>query len=454
VGTYDGTVMRIYVDGVLKAERGASGAIHGSDLALGIGATARPQGDPQGEAGSYFNGWIDEVKIWNRALLEYEVWETRYFGDSMHRNELDDDGDGLSNFEEYQQHTDPINPDSDGDSIEDRTEISLGSSPIDADINPGSPLPMAKYYMFGANGRMLDYKGHEDLLWQDLSDFGYKWYRDPCWKDRLNWAWVEQAKGQYSIDAEEDRLITRASQRGINILAFLGFGNLIYTYHGDDPTPPNTSIPDQYNKYDVLFHGGEYSPFWAPVTEEARDGFSNYCYHVVDHLKDRVTYYEIWNEENAASENSDGCEWWQPYPPTSSPYAAPYSACLIKAAQAVKAAHPKAKIVLGGTAKFDFTFIEGCLQQGVADYVDVIAYHPYRHSVRPEAVEAYRENGHLVDYSDPNLTYEDEVRRLRDVIASYTDKKIELWANEINWWTWDDIQQYTTHSTTQARYPC
>jgi hypothetical protein len=70
VGTYDGTIARIYIDGGLKASSGSvSFTVANDDAPLGIGqeVTAIPIGP------GYFNGLIDDAMIYNRALSDKEV---------------------------------------------------------------------------------------------------------------------------------------------------------------------------------------------------------------------------------------------------------------------------------------------------------------------------------------------------------------------------------------------
>jgi len=68
VATYDGTYMRIYIDGAEAVSKSASGSIAVSDAPLCIGS--KKPGSPEQD---YFQGLMDEVKIWKRGLSVGEV---------------------------------------------------------------------------------------------------------------------------------------------------------------------------------------------------------------------------------------------------------------------------------------------------------------------------------------------------------------------------------------------
>jgi fibronectin type 3 domain-containing protein len=63
--TYDGSTLRIHINGTQVSSKARTGAITSSTGALSIG------GDPV--FGQYFNGAIDEVRIYNRALSQAEI---------------------------------------------------------------------------------------------------------------------------------------------------------------------------------------------------------------------------------------------------------------------------------------------------------------------------------------------------------------------------------------------
>lgn len=69
-GTYDGDTLRLFVNGVQVATTGFKGTI---DQSYSYPARIGRLADPAQSATRYFNGKIDEVRIWNRALTVAEL---------------------------------------------------------------------------------------------------------------------------------------------------------------------------------------------------------------------------------------------------------------------------------------------------------------------------------------------------------------------------------------------
>jgi hypothetical protein len=77
--TYDGQIMRIYLDGVLRNQMNATGAIqyqYNNYVMLGTDAGIYNQTDP--DCPQHFRGWLDEVKVYDRALTYSQVMDERF----------------------------------------------------------------------------------------------------------------------------------------------------------------------------------------------------------------------------------------------------------------------------------------------------------------------------------------------------------------------------------------
>jgi len=78
-GTYDGQILKIYLDGVLRNQQNASGLIHYqySNYVI-LGANAGTGERPGAGCLDYLQGGIDEVRIYPRALVYGQVMDDRF----------------------------------------------------------------------------------------------------------------------------------------------------------------------------------------------------------------------------------------------------------------------------------------------------------------------------------------------------------------------------------------
>jgi hypothetical protein len=127
VVTYDKVTSKkiFYLDGLVDATH----TVH-SNKPLGRGAETRygtigttnedgTFNDSSTTRGDYFNGLLDDLRIYDRAVTLSEVGSLNSLGNRYG----DPDGDGLYNFEEEILSTNPLLADTDGDGLNDSVEV-------------------------------------------------------------------------------------------------------------------------------------------------------------------------------------------------------------------------------------------------------------------------------------------------------------------------------------------
>jgi len=154
----------------------------------------------------------------------------------------------------------------------------------------------------------------------------------------------------------------------------LGHTNWLYTPQGSvDPTVAKQVWLTQEPWYGSSPGArGQLPPTSVPGMLE---GFENYARFMVRHFRDRVRYFEVWNEENVCWNDESDCLCPKYF---SGP--AQYCQWLRRAAAIIRAEAPEARIVMGGMSPgiycaTDIEFLQGCMEEGAAELVDVIAWH-------------------------------------------------------------------------------
>lgn len=158
------------------------------------------------------------------------------------------------------------------------------------------------------------------------------------------WMRTEQEKGVYNWEWI-DSIVDNLKARGMQPWVCLCYGNPLYseaakTVFGAVGVPP-------------IF------------TEEEKLGWRNYVKAFVEHFKDRVYQYEVWNEP-------DGQWCWK-----HGVSAEEYGRFAADTAKYVKEVMPEAQVYGGVVCQRDLFYINTALQAGMGDVIDAITFHEY-----------------------------------------------------------------------------
>ena len=229
----------------------------------------------------------------------------------------------------------------------------------------------------------------QDMLWPIQYDLGFKWSRVGYDMSAFQWAYVEREKGKLAVDPKADAAVSEAVSNGMNVVMVLDKGNWLYA-----PTPRRL---DRTRELVETYYN------WPPTPTESKDYFKawlRYIRFMVKHFKDRVEYFEIWNE-------------WNPY---TTEEARKFCELAKPTIEVIREEHPRAKIIPASPGFFP-EFIEGYLREGLGPMIDVIAWHPW----------------YQADPSDKAFrSYPEDVVALKKMAESYGFKG-EYMATEWSW---------------------
>ncbi len=199
--------------------------------------------------------------------------------------------------------------------------------------------------------------------WTRMFDAGFKWIRIGQYEnssDRTSWDWIEQKRGIFASSLELEDAVDSLVDNGMNIQVQLLYGNQMYTAHSGKL--PDISVPEPGS-----FHNDDrslYSVFWPPLTPEQTAAFNRYVAWMVDHFKDRIHYWALWNEQDIG--------YWNPWGNPEQ-----YGRLLTSFIDTVHKV-PGAKVIYGGQAdpirEFTQVALDTCK---CASGIDVYAYHTY-----------------------------------------------------------------------------
>jgi exo-beta-1,3-glucanase (GH17 family) len=210
----------------------------------------------------------------------------------------------------------------------------------------------------------------------------------------FRWYLIELENDIWNFEVH-DHIVQTLENRGIQIVGLLD----------DVPTWAN----------------GQSGPWSGTYPPDNPEDWSDYVFHVVDHYKNRVTYWELWNEENIA-------QYFRPRPDADQ-----YVQLLQAGYEAAKQANPDAVILLGGLAgngvnmgwepSESQNFLQKIYDSGGRAYFDIVNIHPYVHPITstyglPAGIEGLR----------------NAIEATRSVMIANGDDK-PIWITEIGWST-------------------
>ena len=236
-----------------------------------------------------------------------------------------------------------------------------------------------------------------------MFDAGFKWARIGQYEnssDRTSWDWIEQKRGVFASSQELEDFVDSLHDNGIEMQVQLIYGNVMYT-------SPSGKLPDVSVPEPGSFHNDDrslYSVFWPPTTPEQITAFNRYAAWMVNHFKDRIHYWALWNEQDIG--------YWNPWgnPEQFGKLLAPFT-------EVVHRADPQAKVIYGGQADPSGDFTKRAFDTcKCASGIDVYAYHTYPgygQNMNPETM----------DYG----AYQTESpRALRDLVKDYPGIKADI----------------------------
>src|SRR5437870_5824943 len=213
--------------------------------------------------------------------------------------------------------------------------------------------------------------------WTRMFDAGFKWIRIGQYEnssDRTSWDWIEQQRGVYSSSPELEDAVDSLVDNGVNIQLQLLYGNPMYTAAAG-------KLPDKITPEPGSFHNADrslYSVFWPPKTPEQIAAFNRYVKWMVDHFRDSIHYWALWNEEDI--------NYWNPAPSPED-----YGTLLKSFVHVVRQSDDSAKVIYGGQADPSRDFTKRALDRcECASGIDVYAYHTYPgygQNLNPEAMD-------------------------------------------------------------------
>lgn len=202
-------------------------------------------------------------------------------------------------------------------------------------------------------------------------------------RDGVDWWRIEKTKGVYEFPAFADQMVNALNDNGTELLFILSYGNTLYSSNEKD----------------------------IPKTKDYINAWLGYVNAVVSRYKDNVDYWQVWNEPNIETFNTNGATPQE------------YTELLKQTYTLIKQIDPTSKVVGGGLAGLGNTwstdgrpYLRKMLAAGAGAYMDVLDVHPYKQDASPEEYMAER------------------LPLVQSDLKNYNCGDIEIWIGELGWY--------------------
>ena len=192
-----------------------------------------------------------------------------------------------------------------------------------------------------------------EKAYDKIANLGVKWVRI-----QSGWAKTEKEKGVYDF-SWLDKVVDNLIKRGMRPWICLCYGNGLYS----------EEAKKYFGATGVAPTDGDYLLAWQ-----------RYVTAAVNHFKDRVHEWEVWNEP-------DGNWCWK-----SGPDGYEYGTFVVNTAKAIRQADKHAYIIGGAVCLKTISFLNSAFVAGMGDFIDGITFHEYTRDEMGsfETVRAYK----------------------------------------------------------------
>jgi hypothetical protein len=254
-----------------------------------------------------------------------------------------------------------------------------------------------------------DNSGFYESLLEDIKDLGITWFHTSFESENpLCWQWVLRSPGVHDVPQDVDDFVTALAHMGVNVIISLGTGMGLdrHEYGWDCWGDPGWgALADR-------------EPHQRFVTQQERDQYMAYVAFMVAHFKGRVSHYEIWNEPNVR---------WSPDVCLATILPEDYAALVRDVAPLIHSLDPDASVIAGASALFgpkERAWLLDVLDDGVAELIDGISWHPFFGPGPGDCVGKCPEPGYWETYPDNVAAFKEDAGALGFAGGYYVDELV------------------------------